>query len=133
MKIVIDASAACEVVLQRGRAGSFEKLIRDADEVIAPELYVAEVANVLWKYVRAGELDLDQANKCLEAALNIVDSIQPGTPLIHEALITSCVTKHPVYDSIYLILARRNGANLLSIDRRLIDMARKNGVFCVEI
>jgi predicted nucleic acid-binding protein len=132
MRLVLDASAACELVLLRPQSERLDALVRAADEVVAPELYVAETANVLWKYVKAKELDLESGHKCLEAALNLCDRIVPMPSLIHEALVTSCVTKHPVYDAVSLILARRNGARLLTLDRKLLALARNNGVPCVE-
>src|SRR5437016_2693871 len=85
------------------------------------------------KYVKSKELDLDSSHKCLEAALNLCDRIISMPPLIHESLVTLCITKHSVYDTIYLILARRNGAQLVSLDRKLVTLARANGVPCVEL
>lgn len=132
MKVVLDASAACELVLQRPQSERLDAIVRATDEVLVPELYVAEVANVLWKYVKARELDLERSHRCLEAALNLCDRIVAMPSLIHEALVMSCVTKHPVYDAMYLILARRNGARLLSLDRKLQAMAKENGIPCCE-
>jgi predicted nucleic acid-binding protein len=131
MKLVLDASAACELVLQRPRAGAFDDALRRADVVLAPDLYVSEVGNALWKYVRNKELDLDSCHGRLESALNLVDQFAPSSALIHEALVTASVTRHPVYDVVYLILARRNGARLLSVDRKLLTLARDNGVLCI--
>ena len=123
--------AACELVLGRARSGDMAQYIRNAQEVLVPELFVAEIANVLWKYVKAKELDLSTSQFCLENALKICDRIVDTAPLIEEALMTSCLAKHPVYDSIYLVLARRNGARLLTLDRRLITLAQSCGVACL--
>lgn len=133
MRIVLDASAACEIVLLRPLSERLDAIVRAADDVSAPELYVAETANVLWKYVKAKELDLDSSQRCLEAAVNLCDHIVAMPALIQEALVTSCVTKHPVYDAIYLILARRLGAHLVSLDKRLLALARDNGVSCASL
>jgi predicted nucleic acid-binding protein len=47
---VLDASAALEVVLERGRAGDFMRAIQEADMVMAPELLIPEVVNAIWEY-----------------------------------------------------------------------------------
>jgi predicted nucleic acid-binding protein len=46
MIIVIDTSAAAEIVLQRNQAKGFVKHIEDADWVITPTLYISEIANM---------------------------------------------------------------------------------------
>jgi predicted nucleic acid-binding protein len=33
--------------------------------------------------------------------------------------------RHPVYDSLYLVTARRTGSTLLTFDKGLAEMARK--------
>ncbi len=35
---------------------------------------------------------------------------------------------HSIYDMIYLVLARRNNATLLTMDQRLVASAKKAGV-----
>lgn len=50
--LVCDASAAVEVVVSGDRAEDVRHGWRTADHIIAPDLYVSEVANALWKYAR---------------------------------------------------------------------------------
>ena len=45
MKVVLDASAAMEIVAERGRARQFLEEIDRSDSVLAPDLFVAEVVN----------------------------------------------------------------------------------------
>jgi predicted nucleic acid-binding protein len=35
---------------------------------------------------------------------------------------------HPIYDMVYLALARRNNANFLTMDKKLTSVAKKAGV-----
>ena len=37
----------------------------------------------------------------------------------------SCTADHPIYDIVYLVLARRNNAFLLTLDQRLAKLAQK--------
>jgi predicted nucleic acid-binding protein len=42
-----------------------------------------------------------------------------------EALALATHLDHPLYDCLYLVLARREVASLLSADRRLLELAKK--------
>jgi len=117
--LVLDASAAMEAVLGRPKAGAVLDLIETATNVHAPELYAAEVANALWKHVRAGDLDLEEAQQALRIALDLIDATTPSRELAEEALATAAAYDHPVYDALYAITARRNGATVCTLDRRL--------------
>jgi predicted nucleic acid-binding protein len=58
--LVIDASIAVKWVVQE--SGTADTLrLRQQAKLIAPELLVAECANILWKKVRRHELSKDEA------------------------------------------------------------------------
>ena len=48
--------------------------------------------------------------------------------LYRESFKLGCMLDHSVYDMIYLVLARRNNATLLTMDQRLVASAEKAGV-----
>ena len=50
MIIVLDTSAAVEIVLQREHAIYLGRKVAEADWIIAPSLFIPEVTNVFWKY-----------------------------------------------------------------------------------
>ncbi len=56
-------------------------------------------------------------------ARDLVDQIEPDRHLQVEALAMACHLNHPVYDCLYLALARREAATLLTADRRLQSLA----------
>jgi len=126
--LVLDASAALEAVLGRPKAGAVLDSIEAATTVRAPELYAAEVANALWKHVRAGDLDIEEAQKALRIALDLIDATIPSRELAEEALATSAAYDHPVYDALYAITARRTGASLCTLDRRLAALLQATRV-----
>ncbi|WOP17727.1 type II toxin-antitoxin system VapC family toxin [Raineyella sp. LH-20] len=128
MIVVLDASAAVHVVLNGPKAGLITPALSSADAVIAPDLLSAEVGNALWKYVRAGQLDLDRALTGLADALDLVTDLLPLSTLGAEALSESVRLDHPVYDLLYVVATRRAAATLLTVDRRLGDLARRVGV-----
>ena len=78
MRLVLDASAALEVVLERSRAGDFMRAIQEADTVMAPELLIPEVVNAIWKYHQFDSLDLNTCNRALELAIELADDLYPA-------------------------------------------------------
>jgi predicted nucleic acid-binding protein len=122
---VLDASAAVRLILGDPAAAAVAEQIREAAHVIAPELMLSEVANSLWKLQRADLLaDLDPL-QLLADARDLVDRVEPDRHLQAEALALACHHDHPVYDCLYLALARREAATLISVDRRLQQLAER--------
>ena len=94
-----------------------------ADLVLAPELMLTEVANALWRLQRAGQLPAEGLQQPLSRAAELVDVIEPDRHLQVEALALACHLDHPVYHCLYLALARREAAMLLTADQRLQQLA----------
>ena len=122
---VLDASAAVRLILGDPAAAAMAEQIREAAVVLAPELMLTELANTLWKLQKAGHLaDLDP-QQLLAEARDLVDRVEADRHLQAEALALACHHDHPVYDCLYLTLARREAATLISLDRRLQQLAER--------
>ena len=122
MICVIDSSAAVEIVLKKSGAADLINRIMAADKVIAPKLFYAEVGNVFRKYILGEFLDKEQGIKLYRTAISIVDEFTDIEELNEEAVHESIRIKHDVYDLLYMILARRNGAKLLTCDKKLKEL-----------
>ena len=57
--------------------------------------------------------------------LGLVDQFEPDRELQVEALALACHLDHPVYDCLYLALARREAARILTADQRLQRLANQ--------
>jgi predicted nucleic acid-binding protein len=125
MNIVIDASAAVGLVLAVPGTETFVPLLEEATLVTAPDLYIAEVGNALWKYRKADLLPMEQCELLLEQALSLPDRIESSAMFYQEAFALACRHLQPLYDALYLILARRANATILTMDRRLAILAEK--------
>ena len=94
-----------------------------ADELrlIVPDLFWAEVTNVLWKVVRQGRYDQSAA----EPALAMFRSLQLPTisslSLVGIAFSLACTHARTVYDCIYVALALESKATLLTADEKLAN------------
>lgn len=126
--IVLDCSAAVEMVRETPCGLGFRGLVLDGETVIASELFHAEVRNVFWKYTRAGFLSVDAAQRYIAQALDLVDEFVPIEQNAAESFVESVRQNHSVYDMLYLTLARRNAATLLTVDKKLVALCEKMGI-----
>ena len=62
MIVVLDASAAIEIILQLDQARLFEKTLSDSELVLAPDTFPSEITNVFWKYAHFSGMDKENAN-----------------------------------------------------------------------
>ncbi len=122
---VLDASAAVRLILADPAAADLAERVGAAALVLAPELMLTELANTLWKLQRADRLNDLDPQELLAEARELVDRLEPDRHLQAEALALACHLNHPVYDCLYLALARREVASLISSDRRLNALAER--------
>ena len=123
--LVVDASAVVRIIEGSTQAAPLREAVLQAELVLAPELMLTEVANALWRLQRAGQLNSAGLQQRLSRAADLVDHIEPDRHLQVEALALACHLDHPVYDCLYLALARRQAAQLLTADRRLEQLAAR--------
>ena len=128
MITVLDASAGMAIVLGQDKAQEFHRIMETSEAVISSDLYKIEVANVIWKYIRAGELRKEMASRALRMALDLVDEFVDIAENNEEALHESIRNNHSTYDMLYYTLARRHGARLLTNDGKLRDLCVRTDI-----
>lgn len=131
MILVIDASAALALILDPNKNEEYSKEIKRADTVIAPELFVSEVANVAWKYKKLAGFTHEETLTLAENSIALVDQLIPVNEIWKESLREAINNDHPVYDFLYIICARRNDGMLLTKDKKLKNICKKLAVKCV--
>jgi predicted nucleic acid-binding protein len=92
------------------------------------DLYKAETANVLWKYVKSKLLSKEDAYQRLKYCTELIDEYIDISDNSQEALLEGIRIDHSIYDLLYLTIARRNGAILLSEDKKLNAIAIEQGI-----
>jgi predicted nucleic acid-binding protein len=128
MRAVLDASAAIEIVVERAQAARLGGILEEADVVLAPDLFVPEVVNTMWKYHQFEQWSLAVCDRALDAALGLVDVLVPSRELYGEAFLLARTTRRPAYDMFYVALARREDATLLTTDVQLRKEAERQGI-----
>jgi predicted nucleic acid-binding protein len=128
VRAVLDASAAIEIVVERPQAARLRDILEEASLVLAPDLFVSEVVNVVWKYHQFEQWSLPVCDRTLESALSLVDVLVPSKELYGEAFLLARTARRPAYDMFYVALARREDATLLTTDAQLRKEAARQGI-----
>jgi predicted nucleic acid-binding protein len=124
MIVVLDASAALEIVLPGKRAAALGRYVEQAAWVIAPYLFLAEVSNAFWKYQHFHGMSISRCEEALDEAVSLVDDFADERDLYREAFAQACLAGRRAYDMFYLVLARRNNGLLLTTDSTLTALAK---------
>lgn len=125
---VLDYSAAAEMVRGTERGERFVSVLEAGEAVVSSELIQAELPSVFWKYVRGGWCTKAVALASVDAALDLVTAFVPLGETHTEALSEAIRLDHSPYDMAYFVLARRFGATLLTCDKCLSALCRREGV-----
>jgi predicted nucleic acid-binding protein len=117
--LVIDASIAVKWVVEEH--GTPEALIlRQQARLIAPELLVAECANILWKKVKRNELLKEEALLAARLLQGAEIELFPMRSLFEAATRMSIEIDHPAYDCLYLALAVEIECQFVTADENLL-------------
>ncbi|TXF13806.1 type II toxin-antitoxin system VapC family toxin [Pelomicrobium methylotrophicum] len=130
---VVDTSAIVRLFVPDGSLhpeieAAMNRAMHGADVVLAPDLMLAESANVLLRKRRRGELSSDEARTIIEAIASLPVRIEPHAPLLVAAFSLADTHNLTVYDALYLALAERHGARLMTCDDRLERVAKTMGL-----
>jgi len=128
MIVVLDASAGIEISLDREKAAVFFDVLSRATKIITTDLYKAETANAMRKYVKARLMSKQNALRVWNFCDNLIDEYVDISENAEESLAESVNVDHSTYDLLYMTLARRYGACLLTMDKKLKSLSEKNGI-----
>lgn len=127
---VVDTSALIRLFIPDGPLpDGFEEFLRGVErgpnKAIAPELVVAEAANVVHKKQQSGELTDNESDQLLSELLAIPIRLFPHRPIISRAFELAREHHLTVYDTLYLALAEEHGAVIFSADHQMLKIANQ--------
>lgn len=117
--LVIDASIAVKWVVEEHNTPEALTL-RQKAKLIAPELLVAECANILWKKVKREELLKQEALLAARLLQGAEIELLPTRSLFEAATRMSIEIDHPAYDCLYLALAVEKECPFVTADERFL-------------
>ena len=115
---VIDASVAIKWVIAETGTEQALRLLRH--ELCAPDLLVAECANILWRKARLGEISAREASLAARLLERAEIDLIPMRRLLDRALALAVALDHPAYDAVYLALVESTGRAFVTADARLL-------------
>lgn len=125
---VLDASVAAkwflcstEEALVEQSFKVLESHLNSRTTLVVPDLFWAEMGNVLWKGVRRGRMSIDSAEKSISKLMSIHLPTLPSAPLLRDAFSIAINFERAVYDCIYVALALETKRPLLTADERLVN------------
>jgi predicted nucleic acid-binding protein len=126
--MVLDANVAVKPYLEEAGAEAATELLAGPTKLLAPELIRLEVAGALCRRMRRGELRPEEAETRCRHWLAELDkglfTLTPDRDLLPEAIALSTKLKHPLQDCLYLAVAVRFHAPLVTADRTFHERAR---------
>ncbi len=118
-RFVVDASVAVKWFVPEVHTSSAVRLVENAHDLLAPDLLIAEFGNILWKKVRMQELTPSDARQIAASFRRVPMTMEPTAGLLEAALELALRLDRTVYDSMYLALAIKTGAPMITADTRL--------------
>lgn len=118
MTLVIDASVAVKFVLREAGSEAARHYLEIPDPLIAPDWLLVEAASAMWRKVRKSELLAIHAERNIAELPAFLETLYPSRDLVSDAFTWSIRLRHPVYDCLYLALALREGAQLVTADEK---------------
>ncbi len=125
---VLDVSAAFGIVRGVEDAKVVEDALKTFSEIISPGLFVYEAINAAWKYAKFTELEHEHAFEIFNDACDFVDEFVDDLNLTSKAFELALASNHSTYDCFYLALALEFDASLLTLDKKLLKLAKSVGV-----
>ena len=127
-RYVLDASVAAKWFLN----APDETLVEEANQLlghyltleaqlVVPDLFFAEFANIFWKAERRGRCDPRTTDAALAQMFDLHLPTFPTAPFVKPAAAIARAYGRTVYDSLYLALAVEVEAVLITADARLAN------------
>lgn len=86
MIVTLDVSAAVELVMGRPRQAAIAAALEKTDWVVAPDLYLYEAANVMWKYHQISGLPKAELGHAFQHLVELVDEFIEAGQLAEKAI-----------------------------------------------
>jgi predicted nucleic acid-binding protein len=96
-------------------------LLSGNHELLIPDLFFPEVANILWKRVRRGEDTPERARATLADFRAVPLQVYASQALTPVALDIAMQMDRTVYDSLYLALAASTQCQMVTADLKLFN------------
>jgi len=135
VKLVVDNSVAMRWLFADGSEADLQyasevAALVETSEVHVPALFVTEAANVISRALKVGVISQQECEsrvdllKAMQANVDPMESVHSAMPLANKAFEEGL----SAYDATYLLLAKKLGCPLATLDKNLRRAAKNCGV-----
>jgi predicted nucleic acid-binding protein len=117
---VIDASVVIKWYVPEEDTRAALELRTTEVKLAAPDLLFVELANILWKIVRRGEMSPSRAIEIIEKIVAAPFITYANEILVRDAMDIALTTGLSAYDASYVALAARLNVQCITADQRLV-------------
>lgn len=138
MKYVIDASVAFKWLIIESDSDKARQLREDfrngVHDLLAPEIFSSEVANILMTNERKGRIPVGDGVLHLNDLLTTMPWLRPARQrLLRRSYAIATRINETVYDALYVALAEREGCELVTADTKLVNAAQADFPFVISL
>ena len=125
MKLTVDASVVVKWFVSESFFDEARLLLAHRLDLHAPDILLAEFANVIWKKARRSEIPKLQPYIDELSHLSDIIVLHPVHNLITRAVQITEMIDHPVYDCLYLACAEATKSILVTADHKFTNKVLK--------
>lgn len=119
--MIIDTMVFAYALLKvEDKAEEATQVLQQADGIIVPDSVRAELANVVWQWVKFKGIPEATAFEVIQDAESLFDDIISSERLWAEALKLTIEADHPVYDTLFLAAAAALDDFVVTYDKKVL-------------
>jgi predicted nucleic acid-binding protein len=126
MTVVVDASVAVKWYVRQPDSAAARLLSEAEESLIAPDMIMAEVANALWRHVKAGETSRSESLRAIASLPSLLSELVPARDLAVAALDLAHSLDCSPYDCLYAVLAVDRRCGFITADRKFAERLRSS-------
>lgn len=103
----------------KGKYEESTRILAEADTIVVPDSFRAEMANVTWQWVKHHNVPEASAYGILQDANSLVDRVVSSERIWVQALQLSIQQNHPVYDTLFIAAADASSDLVVTYDKKM--------------
>ena len=97
------------------------EVLEKANKVVVPDSFRAEFTNVVWQWVKHGNIPQEYAYNTLQDAEGFIDQVVSSEKIWLKALQLAIASDHPAYDTLFVAAAMSQNEKVVTYDKKMQD------------
>ena len=107
-------------------------ILEQADTISVPDSFRAEMANVLWQWIKHRKVSIETALQVMDDTESLISRTLSGGSLWERALVLAVNSNHPAYDTYFIAAAEMENTKVVSFDKKLKEIFPDNVLTAAE-